>query len=67
MLAMNELDSGRLVAPFGFRPGKRELSLWIAPQLASQSDLRTLERWLLQKLGDGLKQVSPAVHRRCAR
>jgi DNA-binding transcriptional LysR family regulator len=64
MLAINELDSGRLVAPFGFRPGKRELSLWIAPHLASRSDLRTLERWLLQELGDGLKQVSPAVHRR---
>jgi DNA-binding transcriptional LysR family regulator len=64
MLAINELDSGRLVAPFGFRPGRRELSLWIAPHLASRSDLKALERWLLQELGDGLKQVSPAVQRR---
>ena len=62
MLAINELRTGRLVAPFGFVPGKRELSLWIAPHLASRSDLKSLEKWLLQELREGLKHAanSPA-------
>ena len=61
MLAMDELNSGRLVAPFGFTPGKRELSLWIAPHLASRSDMKTLERWLLQEMSEGLKDTSSVV------
>ena len=64
MLAINELNTGRLVAPFGFTPGKRELSLWIAPHLASRSDLKTLEKWLLQELGEGLRRSSNPVPRR---
>jgi LysR family glycine cleavage system transcriptional activator len=69
MLAINELHSGRLVAPFGFAPGRRELSLWIAPHLASRSDLKALEGWLLQELGEGLKDTAsivpgPAVNQR---
>jgi LysR family transcriptional regulator, glycine cleavage system transcriptional activator len=63
MLAINELNSGRLVAPFGFTPGRRELSLWIAPHLASRSDMKTLERWLLQELGEVLKDSSSLVPR----
>lgn len=58
MLAIDELQSGRLVAPFGFAPGKRELSLWIAPHLASRPDLKTLEKWLSQELREGLKRAS---------
>jgi DNA-binding transcriptional LysR family regulator len=64
MLAINELNTERLVAPFGFTPGKRELSLWIAPHLASRSDLKTLEKWLLQELGEGLRDSSNPVPRR---
>jgi DNA-binding transcriptional LysR family regulator len=69
MLAINEWNSGRLVAPFGFTPGRRELSLWIAPHLASRNDLKALEGWLLQELGEGLKDTStpvlrPTVNRR---
>jgi DNA-binding transcriptional LysR family regulator len=62
MLAINELRTGRLVAPFGFVPGKRELSLWIAPHLASRGDLKSLEKWLLQELREGLEHAanSPA-------
>jgi LysR family glycine cleavage system transcriptional activator len=72
MLAMDELNSGRLVAPFGFTPGNRELSLWIAPHLASRSDLKTLERWLLQEMSEGLKDTAsvvpgPAANQRLAR
>ena len=58
MLAIDELKTGRLVAPFGFVPGKRELSLWIAPHLVSRSDLKSLEKWLLQELRDGLKHAA---------
>ena len=58
MLAIDDLESGRLIAPFGFAPGKRQLSLWIAPHLASRSDLKTLERWLSQELREGLKRAS---------
>jgi LysR family transcriptional regulator, glycine cleavage system transcriptional activator len=58
MLAIGDLESGRLIAPFGFVPGKRQLSLWIAPHLASRSDLKTLEKWLSQELRDGLKRAS---------
>jgi LysR family glycine cleavage system transcriptional activator len=58
MLAIGDLESGRLIAPFGFVPGKRELSLWIAPHLASRSDLKTLEKWLSQELREGLKRAS---------
>lgn len=61
MLAINEIKSGRLVAPFGFAPGKRELSLWIAPHLVSRSDLKTLEKWLLRELREGLKRA-PNLH-----
>lgn len=58
MLAIGDLESGRLIAPFGFVPGKRQLSLWIAPHLASRSDLKTLEKWLSQELREGLKRAS---------
>lgn len=59
MLAIDELKSGRLVAPFGFSPGARELSLWIAPHLAARSDLKLLEKWLLQEWREGLGTTSP--------
>jgi len=58
MLAIGDLESGRLIAPFGFAPGERQLSLWIAPHLASRSDLKTLEKWLSQELREGLKRAS---------
>ena len=58
MLAIGDLESGRLIAPFGFAPGERQLSLWIAPHLASRSDIKTLEKWLSQELREGLKRAS---------
>jgi LysR family transcriptional regulator, glycine cleavage system transcriptional activator len=46
MLVLNELKSGRLVAPFGFVPGPQKLVLWIAPQLDGRSDVEALAKWL---------------------
>jgi LysR family transcriptional regulator, glycine cleavage system transcriptional activator len=63
ILVIDELKAGRLVAPYGFRPGDRELSLWIAPHLATRADLKTLERWLLHELRDGMKSASISTKR----
>ncbi|WP_407528879.1 LysR substrate-binding domain-containing protein [Methylobacterium oryzisoli] len=46
MLVISEVKAGRLVAPFGFVPGQRQLKLWIASHLGDRPDLRALERWL---------------------
>jgi LysR family transcriptional regulator, glycine cleavage system transcriptional activator len=46
MLVLNELKSGRLVAPFGFVPGPQKLVLWIAPQLDGRADVEALAKWL---------------------
>ena len=50
ILAINDLQSGRLVAPFGFVPGPRELFLWIAPHVGSRKDVKALERWLTREM-----------------
>jgi DNA-binding transcriptional LysR family regulator len=52
MLAINDLESGRLVAPLGFVPGPRQLFLWIAPHLGSRKDVKALERWLTREMQD---------------
>lgn len=50
MLALSELQSKRLVAPFGFVPGGRHLKIWIAPQIAAHPDIKALETWLLDEM-----------------
>lgn len=50
MLVLSEIQSGRLVAPFGFVPGERYLMLWIASHLADRADLRVLEKWLVDEM-----------------
>jgi LysR family transcriptional regulator, glycine cleavage system transcriptional activator len=52
MLAINDLKSGRLIAPFGFVTGPRQLFLWIAPHLGSRMDVKALERWLMREMMD---------------
>ena len=52
MLAIDDLQSRRLVAPFGFVPGPRRLFLWIAPHLGERRDIRTLEAWLTREMLD---------------
>lgn len=45
-LVDDDLTEGRLVAPFGFTPGKRNVVLWISPQLRTRSDIRIFSDWL---------------------
>ena len=46
MLVLDDLESGKLVAPFGFVASRRKLLLWIAPHLDGRSDVEALARWL---------------------
>jgi hypothetical protein len=50
ILVQSDIQSGTLVAPFGFVPGNRELVLWSAPRLASRPELRHLAAWLAEEL-----------------
>jgi LysR family transcriptional regulator, glycine cleavage system transcriptional activator len=50
MLVQGDLQSGKLVAPFGFVPGDRKLVLWSAPRLASRPELKRLVSWLAAEL-----------------
>ncbi|QYY33860.1 LysR family transcriptional regulator (plasmid) [Cupriavidus pinatubonensis] len=50
MLVQNDLESGKLVAPFGFIPGGRKLVLWTASRLASRPDVKMLVEWLANEL-----------------
>jgi hypothetical protein len=46
MLGLDDLQSGKLVAPLGFVPSPRKLVLWIAPHLDGRADVETLAAWL---------------------
>ena len=46
ILVLDDLNSGKLVAPFGFVPGPHKLVLWIAPHLRNRPDTRSLVTWL---------------------
>lgn len=46
ILVLDDLRSGKLVAPFGFVPGPHKLVLWIAPHLRNRPDTRALVTWL---------------------
>ncbi|MFM0326968.1 LysR substrate-binding domain-containing protein [Caballeronia glebae] len=50
MLVRDELDSGALVAPFGFVPGPRKLVLWIAPHLEARPQTVALSSWINDEL-----------------
>ncbi|MDX3925526.1 MAG: LysR substrate-binding domain-containing protein [Shinella sp.] len=50
MLVLDQLQSGRLVAPFGFTRGTRRLVLWIAPHLAGRADTVALQGWLTREM-----------------
>ncbi|AQH04131.1 LysR family transcriptional regulator (plasmid) [Burkholderia sp. KK1] len=58
MLVMNDLVSGKLVAPFGFAPGPRELVLWVAPHLRAHADVAQLERWLIEQMSESLQEMT---------
>lgn len=52
MLVLDDLRSGKLVAPFGFMPGARQLVLWIAPHLDGRFDVEALAKWLAAEMRD---------------
>ncbi|SDR60859.1 LysR substrate-binding domain-containing protein [Paraburkholderia tuberum] len=58
MLVMNDLLSGKLIAPFGFVPGPRKLVLWVAPHLGFRSDVTALEKWLVTEMSESLAQMT---------
>ncbi|MBN3728962.1 LysR substrate-binding domain-containing protein [Burkholderia sp. Ac-20379] len=57
MLVMDDLVSGKLVAPFGFAPGPRQLMLWVAPHLRADADVSQLERWLTAEMNTTLQEM----------
>lgn len=50
MLVLDDLQSGKLVAPFGFVPGPHKLALWIAPHLRARAETQALTHWLTEAL-----------------
>lgn len=50
MLVRDELDSGALVAPFGFVKGPRKLVLWVAPHLEARPQTIALSNWIGEEL-----------------
>ncbi len=50
MLVLDALESGRLVAPFGFYRGQYQLVLWINPHVRSRSDVQLLVDWMVDEL-----------------
>ena len=52
MLVLDDLRSGKLVAPFGFVAGPHKLVLWLAPHVSPRPDTRALTKWLTEELRD---------------
>ncbi len=46
MLVLDALDSGRLVAPFGFVPGPNRLVLWLNPHIRGRGEVQFLANWI---------------------
>lgn len=64
LLVMNDLMSGKLVAPFGFAPGPRQLVLWVAPHLRAHAEVAQLERWLIEAMNESLKEMTAFLRTR---
>lgn len=60
MLVLDDLQSGKLVAPFGFVPGPHRLALWIAPHLRARPEAQALAQWLTDELKE---TAGPTPHR----
>jgi DNA-binding transcriptional LysR family regulator len=50
MLVQDDLNSGTLVAPFGFVAGPNRLTIWVASHLTERSETRRLVSWLSDEL-----------------
>ncbi len=50
MLVQAELDSGALVAPFGFVKGPEKLVLWVSPSAKNRADTANLVTWIKEEM-----------------
>lgn len=50
MLVLDALESGRLVAPFGFLRGPHRLVLWLNPHVRGRADVQALADWMAEEL-----------------
>ena len=64
MLVEDDLASGKLVAPFGFVPGTRELQLWIRRGVAQRPGVQALSRWLEAEVASSLSAAVTPDHRK---
>lgn len=60
VLVEDELEAGRLVAPFGFVAGRHQLVLWVAEHVAERKDVLALTRWLQQAAAATVGRSGPA-------
>ncbi|MEY4712443.1 MAG: hypothetical protein RIS88_1893 [Pseudomonadota bacterium] len=61
MLVLDDLQSGKLVAPFGFVAGPHKLALWIAPHLRDRPQTQALARWLTDELKETAGPMSAGL------
>ncbi len=50
MLVLDALESGRLVAPFGFARGPHKMVLWLNPHVRAREDVQALADWMAGEL-----------------
>jgi LysR family glycine cleavage system transcriptional activator len=60
MLVLDDLRSGKLVAPFGFVAGPHKLVLWLAPHVISRPDTRARSKWLADELKETEREDAAA-------
>ncbi|MFM9428093.1 LysR family glycine cleavage system transcriptional activator [Variovorax sp. GrIS 2.14] len=61
MLVREDLNSGALVAPFGFLAGPNKLSIWVASHLSRRPDTVKLVDWLTDELRAAEQQTDLAA------
>ena len=67
ILVLDDLRSGKLVAPLGFVGGSNKLVLWIAPHLRMRPDTKALVAWLTDEMhkpgtqGDAVTALSSSL------
>lgn len=64
MLVEDDLASGKLVAPFGFAPGTRELQLWIRRSAAQKPGVQALAAWIEAEVSSGPPPAVIPPHRK---
>ena len=49
ILVLDDLRSGKLVAPLGFVSGRFKIVLWVAPHLRARHEIKSLVDWLTKE------------------